>query len=151
MFVYIINNHQKKEYQFNIKQGHNSLTNCEVKIFNNNAASSSINIQNFAFKDQQKITSSQLINGYILDNESSIKVIPAINSSTNSINSSHSVNIGKINEEKIFYLQSRGFDKSHANLLLMNGEISSLKDLHNLPYSLLYKTISKKILNLLKE
>ena len=59
--------------------------------------------------------------GMILDDQSSIELIPAlINKNKNSL-LTHEASIGKINEEEINYLRARGLSQREAINLIVNG------------------------------
>lgn len=59
--------------------------------------------------------------GMILDNQSSIELIPdLINKNKNSL-LTHEASIGKINEEEINYLRARGLSQKEAINLIVNG------------------------------
>lgn len=59
--------------------------------------------------------------GLILDKESKISSIPGIICESNEAELTHEASIGKINEEKMIYLQSRGISSKRAQEILING------------------------------
>ncbi|MGL4616970.1 MAG: SufD family Fe-S cluster assembly protein [Mycoplasmoidaceae bacterium] len=74
----------------------------------------------------------QSISGILLTNDSSIIGAPNLIINTNSIKAEHSLSIGKINQNKLFYLMSKGINKKDALYLLIMGYFSNcLKNLKN--------------------
>ncbi|MDR2654035.1 MAG: SufD family Fe-S cluster assembly protein [Mycoplasmataceae bacterium] len=63
---------------------------------------------------------SQTVNGIVLDS-SSIQVTPVMNIATSKINASHSIHIGRVEKDKIFYLMNKGFCKEEAISLLIKS------------------------------
>ncbi len=84
----------------------------------------------------------------LLSKDAKIRTIPALEIETDDVKASHSVSIGKLDEEDMFYLESRGFDSNDAKKLLMKAFIEEilgkfpdnkmLEDLRNNLYSELY-------------
>ncbi|MCK9272575.1 Fe-S cluster assembly protein SufB [Candidatus Gracilibacteria bacterium] len=69
--------------------------------------------------------------GLILDSKSVSDAIPVIKIGNSTSIVSHEASAGKINEEFLFYLQSRGIDHHQAQQMLVNGFISPV--VNNLP------------------
>lgn len=59
----------------------------------------------------------------LTDNKCEIK--PNLFIDENDVTASHSAHIGKCNDDKIFYLQSRGITKKEAEMLLIKGFLTS--------------------------
>lgn len=59
--------------------------------------------------------------GLMLDNESFSSTIPAMNIHENSVEVSHEATTGKIREDQLFYLQSRGLTEKEATKLIISG------------------------------
>ncbi|NUJ97359.1 Fe-S cluster assembly protein SufB [Candidatus Gracilibacteria bacterium] len=64
--------------------------------------------------------------GLILDDISSSDSIPNIIVENTSTTLAHEASAGKINEEYLFYLQSRGMDEEQAKTMIVNGFISPI-------------------------
>ncbi len=62
----------------------------------------------------------------ILDEESSSKTYPFMKISNNTADITHEATVGKIGEEKIFYLMSRGLDEEQAIQMIVNGFIEPI-------------------------
>lgn len=69
--------------------------------------------------------------GLILDAGSISDAIPVIQIGNSTSTVSHEASAGKINEDFLFYLESRGIDRHHAEQMLVNGFISPV--ISNLP------------------
>lgn len=57
----------------------------------------------------------------ILDSVSSAIVVPKMEIKADKINAAHSASVSKIDEEQLFYLESRGIDKEEARELIIKG------------------------------
>ncbi len=52
--------------------------------------------------------------------------VPLLLCGEDDVSGAHAASVGKINEEKLFYLMSRGFSKKEANKIIIEGEFSSI-------------------------
>jgi len=59
------------------------------------------------------------IRGIVLDNKSSIEVLPILDVNTKNSISEHSIEIGYINKELLFYLNTKGMNNANAKLFLL--------------------------------
>lgn len=87
-------------------------------------------------------------NGLMLDNKSRAKTFPSMGVSENKVEVAHEATIGKIGEEQLFYLMSRGLSKEEATKMIIAGFIEPV--IKNLPleYALeLNKLIESEIEN----
>lgn len=64
--------------------------------------------------------------GLILDNLSRSDTIPDIRVATDDALIAHEASVGKINEDTLFYLMSRGIDEAEAKTLIVRGFVSPL-------------------------
>jgi len=62
-------------------------------------------------------------NALILDEKSASDTIPYMSIGSDDVSISHEASVSKLDEEKLFYLQSRGFSKEAAKQLLVQGFI----------------------------
>ncbi|MBP7708362.1 Fe-S cluster assembly protein SufB [Candidatus Pacearchaeota archaeon] len=69
--------------------------------------------------------------GLMLDNKSQANTIPAMNVKENDVKVSHEASVGKIGEEQLFYLMSRGLTEDEATKLIVSGFIEPI--VKNLP------------------
>ncbi|BCS90874.1 MAG: hypothetical protein ARM1_0331 [Candidatus Micrarchaeota archaeon] len=64
--------------------------------------------------------------GFAYDRDSHIAALPDMHVETNNLIAKHSAYSGPIDEEKLFYLMSRGIDKESSKLLFTDGQIMSV-------------------------
>jgi Fe-S cluster assembly protein SufD len=57
----------------------------------------------------------------LLSSEAKAKTIPALEIIANEVKAGHAASVGKFDEEQLFYLQSRGFEKSVAERMLIDA------------------------------
>ncbi len=69
---------------------------------------------------------SVVCDGLILDELSVSNTIPSLKVENNQVDAAHEAKVGKINEEAIFYLQSRGFSEKAAMKLIVSGFIEPI-------------------------
>lgn len=70
--------------------------------------------------------SSVACDGLMLDNESKASTLPAMNIEENDVKVSHEAAVGRIGEEQLFYLMSRGLSEEDATKLIVSGYIEPL-------------------------
>lgn len=63
----------------------------------------------------------QRIDNLMLDKTAIVKALPRLEIATDDVSCSHSATIQQLNEESLFYLQSRGIEKENAKKMLMDG------------------------------
>jgi Fe-S cluster assembly protein SufB len=79
----------------------------------------------------------------LLDNISQSNTYPTLNTKNISATVSHEASIESVDEEKLFYLMSRGIDETQARSMMVNGFIESITKEIPLEYSVeLYKLIN---------
>lgn len=111
LFCLVSNIGFDKKINININHlGDNSCSICEIRAINKEAASSHFLVKTNANQNLKNIEIKQNIEGILLDDNSTILAIPSLNVNTDSINAFHSVNVGKINPNIVFYLMSRKFN-----------------------------------------
>ncbi|MDR0739737.1 MAG: SufD family Fe-S cluster assembly protein [Mycoplasmataceae bacterium] len=148
--LYILNKSVKKNILVQINHESNTQSNVNVKAFSSNGGNIKINLINVAPKGKEKIEQNQSINGVIFDERSQINVTPSMLIDTNVIKATHAVNIGNINPEQLFYLMSRGINKSKATIMILKGMFSALankkttQNLYNKAIVFLNKMIKRK-------
>ena len=62
----------------------------------------------------------------MLDNESKAITIPSMIVSENQVEASHEASVGKIGEEQLFYLMSRGLSEKEATKMVVLGFMEPL-------------------------
>ena len=72
-------------------------------------------------------------NGYqanknlIIDESAKLETIPCLEIKTDDVKCSHGVTVGNIDEDHLFYLQSRGMGKEEARQLIIAGFLESIR------------------------
>lgn len=117
----VLSNNVEKKYKINIfHESSNSISECYCNgISKNNKIKFEINttINNGTENNNCK----QEIRGFLLTKNSMIKGNPNLIIDTNKIKASHKLSIGKVNENHLYYLMSRGIDKKEAMYLLTSS------------------------------
>ena len=62
----------------------------------------------------------------MLDNESRSDTIPIIEINNDSVDIGHEAKIGRISDEAIFYLMSRGISKDEAKAMIVRGFVEPI-------------------------
>jgi Fe-S cluster assembly protein SufB len=70
--------------------------------------------------------SSVVCDGLMLDNKSIAKTIPAMEVKENDVKVAHEAAVGKVGEEQLFYLMSRGLSEEEATKMIVAGFIEPL-------------------------
>jgi Fe-S cluster assembly scaffold protein SufB len=73
-------------------------------------------------------------NGIVVSDNASIVAIPELKAKAKNVELTHEAAIGRISEEEIFYLQTRGFTREEAVSLIVGGFLES--GLSELPISI---------------
>ena len=63
----------------------------------------------------------------MLDNKSSAVAEPELEIKNNEVKASHSASVGRIDEEQLFYLESRGVEKHDAEKLIIKGFLGEVE------------------------
>ena len=110
----------------------NNATNCQsyifAKLFAGRTGIVSLDVIANVKRNCANVTTNQEIKGFLLSKNAKIIAIPSLVIDTNKIKASHSVNIGYINKDSIFYLQTKGYDYKQAVNTIIESEISILKN-----------------------
>lgn len=69
----------------------------------------------------QQSNSYQLAQGLLLNDGAHCDAIPGLEIEANDVRATHGASIGPIDEEQIFYLMSRGFDREQAKRIIVEG------------------------------
>lgn len=76
-----------------------------------------------------KFTDSYLrIDVLLMSNDASARAIPSLEISEDDVKGGHGATIGKVDEQQLFYLQSRGLGRQQAEQILVEGFVSELID-----------------------
>ena len=60
----------------------------------------------------------------LLDKKSGATAEPELEIEANRVKASHSASVGKIDDEQLFYLRSRGIEETKAKNIIVNGFIN---------------------------
>ncbi|MDP3970322.1 MAG: Fe-S cluster assembly protein SufB [bacterium] len=74
----------------------------------------------------KKAVSRVICDALILDDKSSSDTIPDMNIHNSDVTVGHEASVGKIGEEEIFYLMSRGLTEAEAHAMVVNGFIEPI-------------------------
>lgn len=130
LYCLVLSSGKSKTFNINFNhKGNNSISNIYVKALANNKANVHINCVSACKSKTSKNTINQTIDGLIFDNDSTIQALPCLDININDIVAKHTVNIGQINPEIIFYLNTKGLSNLQAYQFLID---SFINDLH--PY-----------------
>lgn len=72
-------------------------------------------------KSCQEAQGNQKIDSLLLDSSAIVQALPQLEIETDQVSCSHAATISKLDEESLFYLESRGIQKEEAKQLLING------------------------------
>lgn len=73
-------------------------------------------------------TLKQNIVGLCLDNTSSIKATPAMDVNCNKVMAEHSVRVGHLSDDELFYLQSKSLSKQQSTKLLISSMFGDINE-----------------------
>ncbi|MDR1850795.1 MAG: SufD family Fe-S cluster assembly protein [Mycoplasmataceae bacterium] len=111
----------KKVINVNFIHKPNSKLNILVNCIALKQGEISININNSVNKDIKNCVINQEVNGVVLDDTSSIKVLPTMKIANKQVIANHSINIGTVDQEKVFYLLTKGMSKVQAIKTLIDN------------------------------
>ena len=77
----------------------------------------------FVNKKAKNVKCSVICDALILDDKSTSNTYPFTRIDTNAVNVAHEATVGKISEEKLFYLMSRGLTEEQALQMVVAGFI----------------------------
>lgn len=81
----------------------------------------------------------------LLSKDAKITTTPSLEIESNDVKASHAATIGHVDEDMLFYIQSRGLEKQTATNLLIQGFL--LKDLPQINDEKIRETITKALLS----
>lgn len=147
LYVLVIGNANQKFFNFKFNHiGNNAKSNIYVKALASHKALIKIDCNSKIKEGSHKNEVSQTIDGLIFDNESQIQALPCLDIDTDDITAKHTVNIGQIDPEIIFYLNTKGLSNLQAYQFLIDSFINDLT-----PYLLTHNVnISREIKRLLE-
>ena len=101
-----------------------SLTVVKAVVFDNSKFDM---IGNLVINKGAKFTDAYLrLDALIMSTDASARVIPSLEITENDVKGGHGATVGQVNQEQLFYLQSRGLDKKKAENLLVDGFLADI-------------------------
>lgn len=79
-------------------------------------------------KEGQKTHAYQKNQNIILSDQTYVESEPFLEILANDVFCTHGSTTGKLNEEQIYYLKTRGFEEQHARKILIEGFLNEIKD-----------------------
>lgn len=79
-------------------------------------------------KEAQSSDAFQRNENLLMDKNVTAQSKPELEIEANSVRCTHAVTVGKIDEEQLFYLQTRGLNRQKAEEILIDGFVSSVFD-----------------------
>ncbi|HRN86213.1 MAG TPA: SufD family Fe-S cluster assembly protein [Candidatus Dojkabacteria bacterium] len=84
-------------------------------------------IGNLVINTGAKYTDAYLrLDALIMSADASARVIPSLEITENDVKGGHGATVGQVNQDQLFYLQSRGLNKTDAESLLVDGFLSDI-------------------------
>lgn len=127
-YFFIIANNSKIQIDLHVNHyKNNSTSNIFVKSLVTNSSNVSINCVSWAKTKTCKNIINQQIDGLIFDKSSKMTVLPSLDICSNNLIAKHTVNIGQINPEIIFYLNTKGLNNYQIYKFLINNFIRDIQ------------------------
>jgi len=130
----------------NVIKTYSNISNIGVSM---NKGNINFDITGYIKKGMNKTNCRQLSRGVVMDNESKITAKPILLIDEYDCFASHGATIGKMSDDDLFYLMSRGLTKNEAFFLILGGIIKPFID--KLPLDNLKEEIMNKINNMIEK
>ena len=131
-YLFIIANNSRIQIDISINHHkNNSTSNIFVKSLVTNNSNVNINCVSWAKAKTSKNVITQQVDGLIFDKSSKVSILPSLDICTNHLVAKHTVNIGQINPEIIFYLKTKGLNKYQIYEFLINNFIKDVQPFLN--------------------
>ncbi|MDR0545355.1 MAG: SufD family Fe-S cluster assembly protein [Mycoplasmataceae bacterium] len=127
VYYFCLNKNTNKNIKIILE--HTKNNECEISINALCAKQSFTNID-IAFNINHNainVATKQLVNCVLFD-QAKCNVVPSMYVDTNQINAMHSVNVGYLNQDELFYLMSRKLTRQQATQLLIKSNFSAIDD-----------------------
>lgn len=84
---------------------------------------------NLVIKKGAKLTDAYLrIDALMMSTESRARAVPSLEITENDVKGGHGATVGQVDQEQLFYLQSRGLNRNEAEEVLVEGFIADIKE-----------------------
>jgi Fe-S cluster assembly protein SufD len=125
--LYVTKGHQHVDNHTTIDHAHPSCSSRELyKGILDDASTGVFNGKIIVRKDAQKTSARQTNKNLLLSKTAGINTTPQLEIFADDVKCNHGATIGQLNEDELFYLRSRGIDKSAARTLLTYAFASDL-------------------------
>jgi Fe-S cluster assembly scaffold protein SufB len=149
VYLYTLCKAKNKQYKIKCIHKKNSRCNICIKALVNNCGNVKLNIENKVSKNISNVLINQDIQGITFDNDSKIIATPSMIISNNKIIANHSVSIGNLNPESLFYLTSRGLTSQQATIKLIESMFDKLHIEGSNDYLKIYDNLIQQANNLI--
>ena len=149
LFLFIINTGKNKKYEININQKNDSEFFCNVLAINSNGAITDIKLINKSSKNTINAYCSQEFKCFNIDQISQFILNPILSIKNNTINAFHSIDVGFLDKEKIFYLSTKKIPNNEIYELLFNSLVADINLIKELDINR-YNKLNSKIKNVIK-
>ena len=126
----VIDAREEGDYILNVLTDHiakNTYGRVEVRGVAENGARIKVDGMVKIEKGAEKSDSFLSMKILVLDDKSSAYAEPQLEIENNDVKASHSASVGKIDEDQLFYLKSRGIEEKQAKQLIVNGFLGEIK------------------------
>lgn len=110
----------------NVYHNNKNTTSLIENYITSNKANINVDVIGKIKKGMSNSNCVQKSRGIILSNNSTIKVMPVLLIDEYDVSANHGCAIGKIDEEGLYYLMSRGLTKKDAEMLIIKGFLSPI-------------------------
>ena len=121
----VMSNSSKCENNLDIRHlSQSAVSDCSFKAVSRGSSNVSFKGKVFVDENCSNTQSNQISKGLLIDEESKINLIPILEIYNDDVVCSHGAASGKIDEEVLFYLASRGISKNEAERIYIQGFLS---------------------------
>ncbi len=126
----IVRAEKEGDYEINIISRHKvGETNCRVDVKGVVSNGARVKVKGTVKIDKDAVGSDSFLamKLLMLDDKSSAVAEPELEIENNEVKASHSASVGRIDEEQLFYLESRGVSKPEAEKLIIKGFLGEVE------------------------
>ena len=125
--IYALTHNAKADYHFNVKHNaSNTQSDVAFRGVVGGKASATFNAKAYVAKGLHSIKALQNNRNIQLTNTAEINTKPELEIYSDDVVCSHGATIGQLDQQALFYLQSRGINKDQATSLLIEGFVKEL-------------------------
>lgn len=127
----LVDAHEQGDYRVRVVTNHIAVnTFCRVVIKGISMGGARVSIDGMVKieKGAEKTDSFLEMRMLLLDKKSTATVEPKLEIENNNVKASHAASVGKIDEEELLYLKSRGIAADEAKQLIVNGFLNEVKE-----------------------